>query len=107
MSATVTLTIGLNSNQTLAPLPLGARRRFVSAVRAALQRAGAQVFVDAAPSRGEWADVATGLIVREQSRTWVASVEDVSAVRAALPDLAAPFELDAIALSVGATELAA
>jgi hypothetical protein len=105
--ATVTVTIGLNSNRTLAPLPVRQRRKFVSAVRAALQRASAQVFVDGATSRGEWRDVATGLIVREQSRTWVASVEDVSAVRAALPDLAATFEQDAIALTVGATELAA
>ncbi len=105
--ATVTLTIGLNSNQTLAPLPLSARRRFIASVRDAFKRAGATVYVDAAASRGEWADVATGLIVREQSRTWVADVPDVDSVRGILPYLAATFEQDAIALTVGATELAA
>jgi hypothetical protein len=105
--STVTLTIGLSSNATLAPLPLSARRRFVSAVRAALRDAAATVYVDGATSKGRWQDVATGLIVEETSRTWVADVPDVSAVRARLPYLAATFEQDAIALTVGTTELAA
>ncbi len=108
--ATITLTIGLSSNQTLAPLPLSARRRFVRSVRDALRSAGAQIFVDGATSRGQWRDEATGVLVDEQSRTWVAQVGDVTAVatvRGLLPYLAATFEQDAIALTVGETELAA
>lgn len=104
---TITLTIGLNSNMTLAPLPITARRRFVSSVRSLLGRSGGTVYVDGATSRGTWQDIATGLTVAETSRTWVADVPDPDSIRNALPLLAATFEQDAIALTTGETALVA
>jgi hypothetical protein len=105
--ATITITIGLNSNVTLAPLPAMARRRFVRSVRDALQGADAVIYVNGATSRGTWQDEATGTIVHEISRTWVADVADPDRIANVLPLLCATFEQDAIALTVGSTALVA
>lgn len=105
--ATITITIGLNSNRTLQPLPMRRREQFRDAVRLVLRQAGATVFVDGAQSTGTWIDAKTHTLVREASRTWVADVPDPQFVANLLPDLCELYEQDAIAFTVGTTELVA
>ena len=102
---TVTITIGLNSNATLAPLPRAKREAFMREVRGLLS--GSAIFAEAAPHDGSWTDEVTGQVVHERSRTWVAGVEDtrVEILRSALGRVARRFEQDAIAFTVGDTDL--
>lgn len=107
MSTTITLTIGLNSNQTLQPLPSYVASRFRDAIDALLLSSGATVFVRDAGSSGTWQDVNSGQTVHEESRTWVAAItsENVWRIRDALPGLCEQYEQDAIAFTTGTTEL--
>lgn len=102
---TLTLTVGLASNRTLAMLPPARMRSLIGEVRSLLTATGCTVHVDAATSRGEWTDRTTGLLVQEVACTWVADAPDPGAVTSALPDLAARYEQDAIACTVGETVL--
>lgn len=80
-------------------------RDLIDRVRGVLSNATCSVFVDAAVSRGEWVDRTTGQLVHELSCTWVADAPDAEQVTRALPMLAAEFEQDAIACTVGETVL--
>jgi len=102
---TLTLTVGMASNRTLTMLPAQQITALFREVRMLLAGAGCTVHVDGALSRGEWTDRTTGQLVREMSCTWVADAPDPGVVTSALPDLAARFEQDAIACTVGETVL--
>lgn len=102
---TVTITIGLNSNQTLQPLPLYLANRFRDAVNDLLFAVGAVIYVQDAGSTGTWQDVKSGKTVHEESRTWVAEVESPAYIKEFLPALCEQFEQDAIAFTTGETEL--
>lgn len=101
---TVTISIGRNVRMpldTVGPMDGEAWQNFGDAIDALLARCGATVYVGAAESRGEWEGIA------EDSRTWIASVPDntLADIRYVLRDLARDFRQDAIALTVGVTEL--
>lgn len=102
---TVVLTIGLNSNRTLQPLPGGRAEAFVSDVRALITRHATETYVDGAHGAGSWTDERTGTPVQEVSRTWVADVPEPDRLASELPALATRYEQDAIALTVGRTQL--
>lgn len=102
---TLTLTIGLSSNLTLEPLPTDRAAAFVTAVDRLFYLADATVYVRAAESYGEWRDERTGETVREESRTWIAATDEPDVIHAAASDLAAAYEQDAIAITVGQTAL--
>jgi hypothetical protein len=95
---TVTLSIGLSDAAGVPLSPLD-RERFVADVRRLLGRTADSVYVDNAASVGVWNGHT------EQSRTWVAEVPDPHVVEAELPDLCRRYRQDAIALTVGTTEL--
>lgn len=105
--STVTLTIGLNSNQTLQPLQEFVSRRFRQDVDAMLASVNSTIFVQDALSSGTCRDVNSGTLVHEESRTWVADVNDshLDAIRRALPGMCERYEQDAIAFTTGTTEL--
>lgn len=96
--ATVTVSIGRNVGSV--PMSDEAWQNFGHAVGALLGRCSI-VYVSAAESRGEWEGIA------EDSRTWVAECteHDAGYVREGLRALAAEFRQDAIALTIGSTEL--
>ncbi len=102
---TITLTVGLFSNRTLSALPAARITDLLREVRSILTSAGCTVLVDAATSRGEWTDRTTGRLVQEVACTWVADTPDPERVTRVLPDLAARYEQDAIACTVGQTVL--
>ena len=97
--ATVTVSIGRNVGSE--PMAQGLWDNFVSVVRDSVRRDANAVYVDAAASVGEWDGIA------EESRTWVADIDewDLGALRNALTEWARTFRQDAIALTVGTTEL--
>lgn len=97
--ATVTVSIGRNVGSE--PMPDYEWSQFVELVRLAVKRDASAVYVDAAASRGEWEGIA------EDSRTWVADIDewDLGALRNSLRQYAVTFGQDAIALTVGTTEL--
>jgi len=97
------ITISIGRNIGAEPMTLTNWRDFISAVTRIIGYAdpNAVLYVTAAESIGEWDGVS------EQSRTWVGSIADesVDSLRAMLRALASVYEQDAIALSVGHTEL--
>lgn len=97
--ATVTVSIGRNVGSQ--PMSDNDWTNFISVVGASIKRDANAVFVDAAASRGEWDGIA------EDSRTWVADIDewDLGALRGSLAEWARTFMQDAIAFTVGATEL--
>lgn len=98
---TAVITIGLSGNDTLGPLPDALE--FVNAVTALVARA--TVYVSGARSVGQWTDETSGETVTEESVTWV--VDDMSSdlLRAGLATLARTYRQDAIALTIGNTDL--
>jgi hypothetical protein len=74
---------------------------FATHIRNLLTRTNSEVYVDAAESVGEWEGVA------EDSLTWVASVDEdnLDFTRGYLARTAEIYNQDAIALTVGETEL--
>lgn len=97
--ATVTVSIGRNVGDQ--PMNDTDWQNFISAVGASVKRDAKAVYVDAAASRGEWEGIG------EDSRTWVADIDewDLGALRGSLKEWARIFRQDAIALTVGQTEL--
>lgn len=96
----VIVTIGLNSNETLMPLPADTAMAFAGAVRALFST----LYVDGAQSRGQWQDERTGIVVTEDSLTYVGEAESAM-VTHALATLANLYEQDAIACTIGNTDL--
>jgi len=96
---TVTISAGRNIGAT----PMGARAwtQFRADIAQAIHDARGEIFVNDARSIGEWEGV------REDSATFVASIprDYLPHVRDALAYLARVNRQDAIALTVGATEL--
>lgn len=99
MQTTVTISIGRNVGDQ--PMSADKWRRFRADIGRRLRAAGANVFVDTAVSTGTWDGV------REQSATWVASVEAnrLETIRVGLERACRLFQQDAIALTIGQTEL--
>ena len=97
--ATVTISIGRNVGDE--PMSDGEWVAFCSDIWQALYDADATVYVDEAKSVGEWDGI------REESRTWVASVDDsvIDWIRISLAEFCRTYRQDAIALTVGVTEL--
>lgn len=99
LNKTVTISVGRNVRST----PMRARewQAFTSDVARLLEHYGAVVYVDGATSVGTWGGV------REASCTWVATLsgDKVKHLRARLAQLAGAYCQDAIAMTVGKTEL--
>lgn len=104
MSATVTVSIGRNVGAE--PMPVWEWHDVAARIESGLAECGAEVFVKRAESVGEWV-TADGVTVSEDSRTWVAAmdVEALVAFRRLLRVLCVVYRQDAIALTVGTTEL--
>lgn len=102
MQATATVTVSIGRG-----LPDGGSMRlgewdaFRQDVRDRLALVSAEVYVDAARSVGEWEGVP------EESATWVALIpaDNITALRGAIRAMAVRYRQDAIALTVGTTEL--
>jgi hypothetical protein len=97
----VTVTISIGRNVDDAPMSATAWSRFRADVRESLNLCDGTLYVDAAQSVGEWEGV------REDSATFVAAVslDCVPLIRADLHGLCLTYGQDAIALTVGTTEL--
>lgn len=94
------VTIGLNSNRTLDPLPMDKAKAFADNVRALFTT----LYVDGAQSIGQWQDERTGTMVTENALTWIGEV-DTAGIAHNLAVLAARYEQDAIACTIGETAL--
>jgi hypothetical protein len=92
------VTIGLTSNRTLKPLPAHRAVQFASDIRALFT----VLYVDGAQSRGQWQDERTGTLITEDSLTWIGEAPDITRP---LRIIAAMYEQDAIACTVGETAL--
>ena len=103
---TVTITIGRNVG-TVAMYD-GEWAAFQNAVQVILENANADIYVRYAPGRGSWTDV-DGYTVEEENATWVAGLDPaaVETVRENLARLAFLYVQDAIAYTVGTTDLVA
>lgn len=97
--ATVTVTIGRNVGTV--PMDRDRWRLFRQSIRDTLVSVASDIYVDSAQAWGEWDGT------MEECATWVASVPSDSlwVLRDALPYLASTFSQEAIALTVGTTEL--
>lgn len=96
---TVTISIGRGGGER--ELPMGHWIAFSNKVREFLLGTGSEIYVDAAQSIGEWEGV------KEDSLTWVADFDGelLDWARGYFSELASLFEQDAIAFTIGETEL--
>lgn len=102
MAQTVTVTIGRNVGDE--PMSGKEWHKFKTAVRTTLSSLGGTVYVNGAEAYDSVWVSGTGN-VRETSATYVADVTDVHNVRIVLAYLAGRYQQDAIALTIGETEL--
>lgn len=96
---TITISIGRGGNER--KLSFTRWLDFATHIRALLTKTNSEIYVDAAESIGEWEGVA------EDSLTWVASVDEdnLDYTRGFLARTAEIYNQDAIALTIGETEL--
>lgn len=97
----VTVTISIGRNVGDQPMPASEWRKFRAHVRDSLALCGGCVHVDAAHSVGEWDGKP------EDSATWVAAIpaDTVEELRVDLRLFCAIYDQDAIALTIGDTDL--
>ena len=100
MTDTTTATVSIGRNVGAAPMSGDAWMRFQADIRLALTECGADIYVDAARSVGEW----QGII--EDSCTFVASVpiENLAHLDTDLAYLTRVYRQDAIAVTLGTTQ---
>jgi hypothetical protein len=101
MNMTIVLTFGRNIGLT--PMPDDRWRAFIQAAAAALTESAPGAFIETHHGRGVWKGVAED----SAKVAAIGGLADLTALAARLEDLAAEFEQDAIALTVGTTQLIA
>lgn len=103
---TVTATITIGRNVGVIPMYDAEWAAFQNAVQVTLENVKAEIHVKYARGRGSWTD-AEGVTVEEDNATWVAGLNaaDVDEVRYRLSRLAFLYLQDAIAYTVGTTDL--
>ena len=100
MTEHTTATVSIGRNVGAAPMSGDAWTRFQADIRLALTECGAEIYVDAARSVGEW----EGIL--EDSCTFVASVplENLAHLDTDLAYLTRVYRQDAIAVTLGQTQ---
>jgi len=96
---TITISIGRGGNER--KMPFSRWLDFAQHIRVLLSKTDSEIYVDAAESIGEWEGV------KEDSLTWVASVDEdrLDFARGFIRQTAEIYNQDAIALTIGETEL--